>query len=415
MIVTVGWKIVKEKLYDFFKESKQFTIILIDKKKIWLAVLLTIIVCISLIFFQDGVLLWKKANIDTPIMEEKIVSADIGQDIRDEIAITEKEPKEPVLIDLSSDYIKLDTTMQRINEPIFFNDEIIYSAGEGDNIEDGAILTKLYICNMEDREERVIAESRIKFGEIYEGRLSEDWIAWLDTNHVGTNIIYGMNRDTGEVFEIKRCEYNRPQLRLWGENLVWVEQRDLENDSLYLYNFSSGEPVVLESFSNSTYGTCPPSIWNDVVVWTSPGEGGGSVIKKLDLKKIDRSSEEEPKLELIDPKGFAIYPSTNGSTIAWLDNLDPQKASLKLTLDGKDIITVATGIGRFFGVGDKFVAYTQEGKIMLYFWEEGQYAHINPKDTQGRLSQCSVSGNHITWYSNPPRESQDIVNVTIIK
>lgn len=135
----------------------------------------------------------------------------------------------------------------------------------------------------------------------------------------------------------------------------------------------------------------------------------------LTWRGIDRSSEEEPKLELIDPKGFAIYPSTNGSTIAWLDNLDPQKASLKLTLDGKDIITVATGIGRFFGVGDKFVAYTQEGKIMLYFWEEGQYAHINPKDTQGRLSQCSVSGNHITWYSNPPRESQDIVNVTIIK
>ena len=61
-----------------------------------------------------------------------------------------------------------------------------------------------------------------------------------------------------------------------------------QQDRLYLYNFKSGEPVSLESFNNPTYGTCPPAIYNDILVWVCAGEDedqNTSVIKKLDLKK----------------------------------------------------------------------------------------------------------------------------------
>lgn len=418
----MSWKDIEQKIASFLDEGKQFTIVIIEKKKIWLGAGAALLIVLSLIFFQDGVDLWKQANIPQPPLErEKIHAASIDgmdRDITDEIKDELKdEPKATVIEDISETHrhMQLKTDTQKINEPVAFENEIIYSGGGGNNIEDEAILTELFLYSIDSEEEKVIAQSEIKFGEIYEGRLSDKWIAWLDTNHIGNNIIYGMNRETGDKIEIKTCEHNRPQLRLWGDNLVWVEQGDLESDSLYLYNFSNGESVVLEVFDNSTYGTCPPSIWNDVVVWSAPGEDGGSVIKKLDLKNIDGLPVEDTLQELIDPKGFAIYPSTNGKAIAWLDALDPQKATLKLIIDGEEIIDIAQGVGRFFGVGDNFVAYTQNNNIMLYFWEDERYAHINPKGIQGRLSQCSINGNRITWYSNPPKDSEDIVNISIIE
>lgn len=403
----------EEYLLQLYRKGKRCIVQKMDKKKLWTIALAISIICIFCVFSKDGIALWKKANVSpSEREEERIYNSNIEKEKRPK---KEAKAESPPVIDMSDNYVEIKTDMQRINEPTYFDNEVIYSAGEGSNIEDQAILTKLFVYDMETKEEKVIAESGIKFGEIYEGRLSHNWVAWLDTNHIGTNIIYGMNRESGEIVEVKKCEYNRPQIRLWEDNLIWVEQRDLENDSLYLYNFSSGEPVVLESFDNPTYGTCPPCIWENVIVWVSPREGEGSIIKKLALNEKGDSSAGGPEPELIDPKGFAIYPATNGEVIAWLDNLDPNEASLKLTLDGNNIVTVANGVGRFFGVGDRFVAYTQAGTIMLYFWNEDTYAYITPKDVLGRLSQCSVSGNYITWYSNPPKEKQDIVNITIIK
>lgn len=412
----MNWKLFKKRLDNFLKEGKQFSIVVIERHKIWIGSGIMALFILSIIFFQDGIELWKKASAPGPIAEpDERQIEDVSA--REEDSPEEDQVREVVIEDISQSHrhIVLGTELQRINEPVAFGDEIMYSGGHGGNIEDQAILTELFIYNMNSGVEETVAESGIKFGEIYEGRFNEKWVAWLDTNHVGTNIIYGMNRETGEIVEIKSCQHNRPQLRLWGDDLIWVEQGDLESDSLYLYNFVSGEPVVLEVFDNSTYGTCPPDIWGDAIVWAAPGENGDSIIKRLDLNMGEDIASDGTGEEHIDPKGFAIYPSTNGKAIAWIDNLDPKKATLKLTLDGEEIIEVDEGVGRFFGVGNNFVGYTKGNDIMVYLWEEERYAHINPKGVDGRLSPCSIREEYIIWYSNPPKESQDIVNISTIE
>ena len=117
---------------------------------------------------------------------------------------------------------------------------------------------------------------------------------------------------------------------------------------------------------------------------------------------------------IIEPHGFAIYPSTNGQAVAWLDNLNPSLATLKLTLDdGKEIINVAKDVGRIFGVGESFVAYMQEEAIILYFWEENRYARLTAGGEAGRLS--GVAGNTVAWYdANDPSRAQDKVIVSEI-
>jgi len=392
----------------------------------------------------------------------------------DEIEEAE-EGKEPPIIDLSENFIELKASVERINEPTPFKGELIYSGGNAPTI-DEPIFRNLFMYNMNTGEENVVAETQIKFGEIYEGRFNENWIVWLDTNQSGINDLYALNRKTGEISKIKSCKLNKPKLQLWGDNLVWVEQLDANQDRLYLYNFKSGEPVSLESFDNPTYGTCPPAISNDILVWVYPAGDNNknfSVIKKLDLSKAlyipvesdysgndEQEAEEQQDVEqqegegdtelqgaqhqdvsqeetegqgmqpsdestqdegvdpqLIDPQGFAIYPATNGKVIAWLDNLNPAEANLKMTADdGKTIKTIAYSVGRPFGVGDNFVVYMQKDAIMLYFWEIDRYARLTAPGQKGRLSESGVQGNIVVWYdANDNNRKEDIVRISIIE
>src|SRR5690606_26907906 len=114
------------------------------------------------------------------------------------------------------------------------------------------------------------------------------------------------------------------------------------------------------------------SISEELLVWVVPnGEDpdNKSLIKVLDLSKAlsadlgassqgedpaNQEAEAQSSLqeegidpEILDPKGFAIYPVTDGKAIAWLDNLNPSEAHLKLTLDnGKTIIDVDENVAR---------------------------------------------------------------------
>lgn len=374
-------------------------------------------------------------------------------------------PVLPVL-DLSEGSDLMESSMLRINEPTPWGHEIIFSAGNATTI-DEPVLVSLFIYNLDTKEEVEVTKTNVKFGEIYEGRLNDDWLVWLDTDQRGLNYIYEMDRRTGEIKQVKKSGFIRPQLRLFGDNLVWVEQVGPEEDRLYLHNFRSGEPIILESYQSSSYGTSPPSIYNDVVVWAYPNEEqeNGSIIKMLDLEKAltilspngdqqddvyqpNTGSNDDPdKIDIvvipeggeptsgreeettyndsdggmdpiiIDPQGFAIYPVTNGRAVAWLNSLNPSKATLKLKVDNEQqIIDVATDVGRIFGIGDTFVAYMQNSEIMLYFWEIDRYARLTPEGQAGRLSDTCVSGNVVVWYeADDPSRTKDRIRVSIIR
>lgn len=397
---------------------------------------------------------YKGADKGNKGLEESSIAADETQDNLPSIEGLDQSIEEPEVevelpvIDLSDSSVALETELMRINEPIPFGNEVLYSAGNSESI-DEPVFQDLYVLNLETGEETVIAHTEIKFGEIYEGRFNKDWIVWLDTNQSGENQLYAMNRASGEISKIKNCEYNKPQLRLAGDNLVWVEQQDLNQDRLYLYNFKSGEPVVLEIFDNPTYGTCPPSISEELLVWVVPSEedpDNKSFIKVLDLSKAlstdlaassqgqggqpanqeaeaqeagteDVPQEEGVDPEILDPKGFAIYPATNGEAIAWLDNLNPSEASLKLTLDkGKTIIDVDEKVARPYGLGDGFIAYMKDDAVMVYFWELDRYAQLNKPGTKARLTQGGVYGNKVVWYcAENPNDKKDKLYISTVE
>lgn len=204
------------------------------------------------------------------------------------------EPKEPPVIDLSAvtQTVVLESTFNKINEPTPWEEELLYSAGKSSGI-DEMIFTKLYSYNMDTKVETEEAESQIRNksnlpGELYEARMNDHWMVWLDTNQAGKNVIYGKDRLTGEAFTIKECALLRPQLRLYGNNLVYLIQESADQDCLYLYDMADKEVTLIGSFyQDPTYGTCPPAIFGDVVVWSMPNsdDPGTSILKWLDLSE----------------------------------------------------------------------------------------------------------------------------------
>jgi len=201
------------------------------------------------------------------------------------------DPGAPPVIDLSevAKTVPLESAMNRINEPTPWEEELLYSAGQSSGI-DEMIFTKLYTYNMDTKEETEQAESQIKNksglpGELYEARMNDHWIAWLDTNQAGTNVIHGKDRLTGDTFTIKECALIKPQLRLYGDKLIYLVQESADEDCLYYYNFDTKDTVMLAAFTDSTYGTCPPAIYGDMVVWTAPDPDnpGESLLKWIDL------------------------------------------------------------------------------------------------------------------------------------
>jgi hypothetical protein len=323
---------------------------------------------------------------------------------------------------------------------------ILYSGGSGPI--DEPVLTSLYLYDMNTGTETEIATTQIRFGEIYEGRIHGRWIVWLDTDQRGKNLIYKMDRRSGQITQITQSRYIRPQLRLYGDNLVWMEQVGPEEDRLFLYHFLSGEPVILERFHSTSYGRSPPSIHGDVVVWVypHPTQAGASIIKRLNLKEALTVPDPEPPAaglddpdaidimllppevsddlddtdagadpEIIDPEGFAMYPVTNGRAVAWLDHLRPALAQLKLKVEDGPVLSVAKGVGRIFGMGDHFVVYMQQDEIFLYFWGSGQYARLSPEGMQARLSDACVFGNVVVWFeADNMGRGRDIVRISII-
>jgi len=393
------------------------------------------------------------------------------------------EPVPPPVIDLSAvaQTVQLESAMNRINEPTPWEEELLYSAGQSTGI-DEMIFTKLFTYNMNTKEETEQAETQIKNksnlpGELYEGRMNDHWIAWLDTNQAGRNILNGKDRLTGETFVIKECALIRPQLRLYGDYVVYLMQESADQDLLYLYNMKSRKALLIDSFIDSTYGTCPPAIYGDTVVWAAPNpdDPSASLLKWLDLSEeldfdaepviggvaspppdsddaqtdtatpsqedtgdsetgdpVDEggaTEEDDPYLnsggliqpdkeygETIDPGSFAIYPVTNGEMIAYLDNLDPANANLMLLRKGGKPVTVAQGVGRVFDIGEDFVVYTQNDTIYLYFWELERYAQLTPEGQKGLLSRSCVNGHTIVWYdANDPNNKGDTVYISKVE
>jgi len=410
-----------------------------DKRKLFAAATISISIVVSLLYsFPPVPLLQEKLEpTHDLILPVQIVPESVEPQ---KIVVREtEEPEQLPVLDLSSFRVEIESNMRQINEPTSWGEEVLYSAGEASSI-DGPVLTRLFLYNSETHEEKEVAVSDIRFGEIYEGRLSDSWIVWLDTNQSGTNIIYALNRTTGKNISVNSTSLNRPQISLWGDFLVWSGQKEEHKDEMHVFNLATGRSVRVENFDNPTYGTSSPSVHSNLLVWAYPHPDdpiGASIIKTLDLTTLNLSSQETEDresqpvaeeadryetvnnlaIQTIDPDSFAIYPATNGKAIAWLDSLNPAQASLRLTIDkGETITTVAEGVGRFFGIGEDFIVYTQQGRIKIYFWETSRFATLTKEDEQGKLAELPVSGRTIIWYdATDPNRKQDIVKRSVLE
>ncbi|MGI6706049.1 MAG: hypothetical protein ACOX6S_07225 [Clostridia bacterium] len=327
------------------------------------------------------------------------------------------EVKEPIIKDLTAGAIELELKESRINQPVIYGDEILYSAGTGPI--DQPVLKSLYLLNLSTKEEKKIADAKVEFGEIYEPLINEEWLVWLDTDQGGTNVIMAMNQDTEETMKIKECKNNKPKLRLSGNTLVWMEQTGDKEDKLYMIDLESGENIVLATFHDeASYGVSAPYIYQDRVFWTGPlPEQTGnededselSVINILDLKNLSEGIIPE----LYRPGTYVHEPIGNDRVLVWLDGNKSPDARLLLTMDRKTVKEVAQGV-TCYGLGENFLVYGKDQAIWVYFWEEDTYGRLTGEDEKAILP--SVQGKTVLWYDITDEESEkDMIKYKVME
>ena len=65
--------------------------------------------------------------------------------------------------------------------------------------------------------------------------------------------------------------------------------------------------------------------------------------------------------------------------------------------DGKTITAVAEKCWEAVWRRNKFIVYTQNDAVMLYFWENDCYARLTGPGQKGMLSKSCVIGNAVVW------------------
>ena len=269
------------------------------------------------------------------------------------------EPSGMIIMDNSVNAKQIMVEEKRINRPAVYGSELLFSAGNG-SIEK-PVLTTLYLFDVTTQKYTKIATTQIEDGEIFEYFLSDKWIIWLDTDHKGTNIIYKMNRQSGDITKVREVGNLRPKLSLYGDLLAWMEQIDEESDRLYLLELNSEEDIVIEEFHETAYALSAPYIYQNTVLWVGadPSGSGNSAIFRADFKMDDNYNPEDQE------QGAEDSPSA-GSTSAPSASLENTSASSPTPGN-----TPALPEGPWLALPSS----SENETLKVYYYPAGMYVH----------------------------------------
>ena len=375
------------------------------------------------------------------------------------------EPSGMIIMDNSVNAKQIMVEEKRINRPAVYGSELLFSAGNG-SIEK-PVLTTLYLFDVTTQKYTKIATTQIEDGEIFEYFLSDKWIIWLDTDHKGTNIIYKMNRQSGDITKVREVGNLRPKLSLYGDLLAWMEQIDEESDRLYLLELNSEEDIVIEEFHETAYALSAPYIYQNTVLWVGedPSGSGNSAIFRADFKMDDNynpedqeqgaedspsagstsapsaslentsassptpgntpalpegpwlalpsSSENETLKVYYYPAGMYVHePMYNGEVIIWIDkNKAPDSSLYMLDLSTNEVPLLQTGVTSY-ALGTDFVVINSNQEIWAYYYKANTLMRVSSAERASILPE--TQGRVIVWEDKSSSGSGDVFMYNIL-
>lgn len=288
------------------------------------------------------------------------------------------------------------TPLQKsINSPYIFGSEMVYSTGEKSN--PNPPLKAVAIYDLEKNETQAeLSGLTCKYSNLFEPKMSENYIVLLDVNSKGGGRILGYDRKAGKMFVIREYFYGMPKLRLSGDYVAWMQQTHNSSDRLYMCHLPTNETVCLGVFVDTPASFSGVDICESELIWVEKaGDEEASEDMKCVVKRLALSEGKGSEPTTYDPEMFVFDPFTDGKNIVFLDSPRGAKSRLMLSIGGGKPKVLETGVLNY-GMGDGFVVYTKDETIYTYFIGSGLKAKLNRKNTRGELA--TVCGDMVCWY-----------------
>ncbi|MGI5849950.1 MAG: hypothetical protein ACOX8Q_07790 [Christensenellales bacterium] len=333
-----------------------------------------------------------------------------------EVTTTPRPTPTPIASeDMSKAAKELPIQYNSINDPYIYGNEVVFSTGEADKM--SPELKTIAVFNMETGEIAKITDITKNYNSLFEPKINEKYIVYLDCKTEYGGAICGFDRNTNERFVIREYLYGKPRVSLSGEYALWMQQTGNATDKLYLYHLPTRECVTIEVFVNTPFSVSSPFMSDEAIIYVQPD--GENQILDGSSASMDAQICVIPLKENGDIERILFYPSTNvycpmikGDKILFLDRNRDESSRLMLCTKNKDTYTAPEAIAENvlnYCIGDGFVAYTKDEAVYVYYFEDQSCGRVSSETTRAMLS--SVNGKDVVWYdiTDDSGDSADVI------
>lgn len=306
--------------------------------------------------------------------------------------------------DMSETEKELTIGYKSINDPYIYGNEMIFSTGN--KLESAPDLVTLAIYNFESGEVAEVSGIQKKNNSLFEPKLNDKYIVYLDCKSEYGGTIMGVDRATNESFVIREYLYGKPRVSISGQYAVWMQQTGKGTDRLYIFDMATKEFAELETFINTYFSYSAAYVGDDAIVYVQPeGESGmttqehSSASDKAEIVVLPLVDGGDTKAIRFVPGTFVYNPLIEGDYIVYLNgtgNADSELMMCKKTGDTYSApVSIAKGVLNY-DVGDGYLVYTLDNTVYIYYFADGSTGRLSSEQTRAMLG--SANGKNVVWY-----------------
>ena len=141
--------------------------------------------------------------------------------------------------DMSDGAEELPINYNSINDPYVYGREVVFSTGAPG--ESAPTLNKIAVYNLDTKTTEEVAEIKLTNAHLFEPRINEKYIVYLDCKNENGGSVCAYNRETKEAFVMREYLYGKPKVSLVGLAL-WMQQTMAARTSSIYITWIRGKP-----------------------------------------------------------------------------------------------------------------------------------------------------------------------------
>ena len=303
--------------------------------------------------------------------------------------------------DMSDAVEELLINNQAIEDPYVYDGEVVFSTTADS---DDTSPTRIAVYDMAAQSTTQIEGITTDYDYLFEPKINENYIVYLDCKDEYGGAVCGYNRATGKSFVMREYKYGKPQVSLSGDYALWLQQTNSNTDRLYLYCLSTQESVEIEIFVRTEFFVSAPYMSKDAIIYVQPEDEskvlvGSSASDNVQICVMPLTEGGDANPILYIPGTFVYEPMITGDYIVFLDGPGDEESQLmyceKTSDTYSDPVAIAQGVLNYY-VGDGFVAYTLDEAVYIYYFKDGSSGQLSSKSSRAFLK--SANGKDVVWY-----------------